>query len=118
MKLNLYKIQNQFKKRIEIFIFLVLFIFTIFIVKIYNYKKEETYKNYLNLINNSHFQKSLNYVFNNLKPKYIIINHKVSVGDTFDEILKNYKIPDSEILKIKKKLDKNTLNNLKTRRIK
>jgi murein DD-endopeptidase MepM/ murein hydrolase activator NlpD len=117
MKSNLYKIQNQFKKRIEIFIFLVLFIFTIFIVKIYNYKKEETYKNYVNLINNSHFQKSLNYLFNNLKPKYIIINHKVSVGDTFDEILKNYKIPDSEILKIKKKLDKNTLNNLKTNQI-
>ena len=44
--------------------------------------------------------------------------HKVINGQTFDQILKSYKIPQSEINKIKKKILKyNNLSNLKTNSI-
>ena len=63
-------------------------------------------KHYINLINNTYFQKSINHVFNNLKPKFHNITHKVSKGETFSNILKSYKIPKSEISEITKILSK------------
>jgi len=75
-------------------------------------------QNYINLINNTYFQKSIKYVFDNLEPKFIDIDHKVSKGETLNKILNNYQIPKSEIQKIIKILSKkNKVNNLKTNQI-
>ena len=118
MKLKLSKIQIVIKKNLEFTFLLLLIIFTIFSVKIYNVNKHVINQNYINLINNTYFQKSIKYVFDNLEPKFIEITHKVSKGETFNKILNNYKIPKSEIQKIIKILSKeNKLNNLKTNQI-
>ena len=64
------------------------------------------YENYKTIINNVYLKKTLDHVFNNLEPKFKKISHKVSKGETFDEILKQYQIKDSEISAIKKKISK------------
>jgi murein DD-endopeptidase MepM/ murein hydrolase activator NlpD len=109
------KIIRLVKKNIEItFLFLLLFI-TIVSTTFYNNKKILINKNYKNVINNIYFQKSLSQIFDNLTPRYKNIDHKISKGETFDKILNNYSIPESEIIKIKNNLSSEyNLNNLKT----
>ena len=118
MKLKLFKIQRIIKKNLEFVFLLLALIVTILSVRIYNINKNVINQNYINLTNNTYFQKSIKYVFDNLEPKFIKITHKVSKGETFNKILNNYKIPKNEIQKIIKILSKeNKLNNLKTNQI-
>ena len=118
MKLKIKKFSQFININNEIlFLFLIIIISTISI-KIYNNNKAETSENYKNLINNIYFEKSLNHIFNNLKPKYLNISHKVSEGETFEKIFKDYPISTDEIKKIQKELSKTVnLNNLKTNQI-
>jgi len=118
MKLKLFKIQRIIKKNLEFAFLLLALIVTILSVRIYNINKNVINQNYIDLTNNTYFQRSIKYVFDNLEPKFIEITHKVSKGETFNKILNNYKIPKSEIQKIIKILSKeNKLNNLKTNQI-
>ena len=109
------KLIKLVKKNTEIFLLFLLLVFTIFSTTIYNNKKFKTNENYKEIVNNIYFQKSLNQIFNNLKPRYKSIDHKVSSGETFDKILNNYSIPSNEILDIKKSLSSDyNLSNLKS----
>ena len=118
MKLNLYKFSNIARKNKEPFLLIILFLFTIITTQTYNFNKKKINNNYINLINNIYFNKSLNYIFKNLEPKYIEIKHKISEGETFNKILKEYKIPEEEVKKIKKNFTSTKiLNNLKTGKI-
>ena len=118
MKLKLFKIQRVIKKNVEFIFLLLALLVTILSVRIYNVNKNVINQNYINLTNNTYFQRSIKYVFNNLEPKFINITHKVSKGETFNKILNNYQIPKSEIQKIIKILSKeNKLNKLKTNQI-
>ncbi len=118
MKSFLNKIQVKIYNNLGLFLLIVLMILSLAITQSYNLHKKKINQNYINLINNIYFKKSLNYVFDNLKPKYLNIEHKVSSGETFDKILNQYQVPKTEIIKIKKKLfKKNNINNLKTNQI-
>ena len=115
MIFSLNKLIKLVKKNTEIFLLFLLLIFTIFSTTIYNNEKLKTNENYKELINNIYFQKSLKQIFNNLKPRYKSIDHKISSGETFDKILNNYSIPSKEILDIKKSLSSDyNLSNLKS----
>ena len=109
------KIMRLVKKNIEIiFLFLLLFI-TIVSTTFYNNRKALVNESYKDVINNIYFQKSLSQIFDNLTPRYKNIDHKISKGETFDKILNNYFIPESEIIKIKNNLSSDyNVNNLKT----
>jgi len=109
------KLIKLVKKNNEIFLLFLLIIFTIFSTTIYNNKKLETEKNYKEVINNIYFQKSLKQIFDSLKPRYKSIDHKISIGETFDKILNNYSIPIKETLAVKKILSSDyNLSNLKS----
>ena len=109
------KLIKLLKRNTEIFLLFLLLIFTIFSTTIYNNKKLETRENYKEVINNIYFKKSLKQIFNSLKPRYKNIDHKISSGETFDKILKNYSISSEEILNIKENVNSNfKLSNLKT----
>jgi len=93
-------------------------ILSLTITQSYNLHKKRINQNYINLINNIYFKKSLDHIFNNLEPRYLNVKHKVLSSETFDKILNQYEIPKIEIIKKKKKLlKKNNLNNLKTNQI-
>ena len=103
------------KKNTEILFLFLLVLITIASTTFYNNKKVLIDKNYKEVVNNVYFQKSVNHIFNILTPRYKRIKHKISIGETFDKILKKYSIPNDEISKVKKILVSNyNLNNLKT----
>ena len=115
MRFKLHKIQLKIKKNKELFFLITLILITVVSIQIYNVNKNKINKSYVSLINNIYFQKNLKHILDNLEPRYIIIEHKIVQGETFNKILNKYQIPKSEIKKIKKSLSKkNNLNNLKT----
>ena len=101
---NLPKIKLVVLKNKELFFLVLLFLFSITSTQIYNLNKKKINNNYIDLINNTYFQKHIKHVFDGLQPRYKNIAHVVKQGETFNKILKEYKISDSEIKKIKKKL--------------
>ena len=109
------KIKTIIKKNTEIFALSILVLITIISTNYYNYNKNKILKEYKDLIDNVYLKKTLENLFTNLEPKFKKINHRVISGETFDNILKNYFIKDSEIVEIKKKLlGKANLNKLNT----
>jgi hypothetical protein len=112
---NLKKAPKLIKKNLELLLLFFLTIISILSTTFYNDSKKQINENYKETINNIYFQKTINYIFNNLTPRYKNINHKISSGETFDKILNSYSIIDDEIIKIKKELNlDHNLNNLKT----
>ncbi len=103
------------KKNTEIIALGFLILITIISTTYYNSSKKKIYYNYKNIINNIYLKKTVNHLFDNLEPKFKIINHKVVQGETFDNILELYFIKGEEIQEIKKQLiNKVNLNKLNT----
>ena len=118
MILNFKNLKKIIKKNGEVTVLFLLILITILSTKFYNDKKKEVNNRYKIAINNIYFQKSIGFIFDNLSPGYQSIDHKISKNETFDKILENYLVPDSEITKIKKILKNDVnLNNLKTGQI-
>ena len=115
MIFKLKKVPRLVKKNLEISFLFLLIIITILSTSFYNNNKNQINENYKDAIGNIYFQKTINYIFNNLTPRYKEIEHKVSSGETFDKILESYSITGDEIIKIKNELKSDyNLNNLKT----
>ena len=115
MIFNSKKIMKLLKKNISIIFLFLLLCITLASTTFYNNKKISINKNYMNVINNTYFQKSINQIFDNLIPRYKNINHKILSGETFNKILNNYSISSEDILEIKKNLNSDyNLNNLTT----
>ena len=100
------KIKQSLKKNTEILALGLLVLITIISTSYYNQSKKKIYGNYKNTLHNVYFKKTINYVFNNLEPKFKKIDHKIQPGETFDNILDGYSVEDKEINEIKKKLSK------------
>ena len=115
MIINLKKTQKLLKGKLEILLLFLLVFLTVVSTSFYNNNKVRINKNYTDVINNIYFKKTFNHIFDNLVPRYKVINHKISKGETFNNILSSYSIEADEILKIKKELNSDyNLNNLKT----
>ena len=112
MIVNLKKIINRYT---EIVALALLIIITIISTTYYNYSKKKIYNNYKDIINNVFLKKSINHLFNNLEPRFKKVNHKISSGETFNSILEQYSVSQSEISQIKKQISKKiNLNKLNT----
>tara|TARA_Y100000992_G_scaffold302162_1_gene275284 strand:+ start:267 stop:1571 length:1305 start_codon:yes stop_codon:yes gene_type:complete len=115
MKTNLQKINLKIKKNLEISFLFLLILISVVITQFYNANKKQTINNYKSLINNIYFKKSVDHIFNNFVPRYKNISHRISRGETLEQILKNYDVSEDEILKLKKELSKQVdINNLRT----
>ena len=108
--------KNLILKNLEIIILISLIIFTAISTSFFNYKKIKDENTYNNFVDNIYLKKTLNYVVDNLEPKYKKIKHKIQSGETFDKILNKYLIEKDEIIKIKNVLQKTVnLNKLNTK---
>jgi len=115
IKLSFGKIRSVIKRNPEIVFLLLTILFMVISTQAYNGIKNEKRSNFYDILNNSFFKKTAIYYLDNLSPKYLNITHKIIKGETLDEILSKYEIPESEVINIKKSIDKkNNLNNLKT----
>jgi murein DD-endopeptidase MepM/ murein hydrolase activator NlpD len=102
------------KQNIEITALVFSLILLILLTQSYNSLKNIKKKNFYNILQNIYFEKTLNFYFENLSPKYISINHRITPGETLEKILVNYGISTKEIRNIKKILKKtNSIQNLK-----
>ncbi len=111
----LLKLKTKLSKNIEIIILSFLIFITIVSTTYYNYSKNKILENYRDTVNNVYLKKTVDHFLNTLEPKFKKIEHKISAGETFDEILKKYSVNKDEIKKIKKNLLKKVnLNKLKT----
>ena len=100
------------------FFFLIFTAITVVIfVQIFNFIKEEKKNHFFNLLNNIYLEKTLHTIIDNLDPKFIDIEHKISYGENFNSILEKYKIPQDQIKIVKKLLSKENLNKLKNDQI-
>ena len=110
------KIKLEIKKKSEIVALGLLILITIISTTYYNQSKKKILSNYKSAIENVYLKKTISHFFNNLEPKFKKIEHRISDGETFDSILKEYSISDLEISEIKKKISKKfNLNKLNTR---
>ena len=109
------KIKSKLKKSSEIVALTIVIFITVIFTSYYNFTKKDILKNYKNIINNIYFKKTSVHILNNLEPRFKKINHRISEGETFDNILQQYSIQKNEILQIKKQLLKKiNLNKLNT----
>ena len=106
------KIVSFFKKNLEIFLLIFLLIITIFITQLYNYNSKKTQTDYLEILRNSYFKKSVNYLFSNLKPKFENIEYKIKSGDTLVNVLNDFSVDQKEIQKVIKILKNDNSHNL------
>ena len=107
---------HKIKKNFGIFSLVLLIIITALSTTFFNHKKDIKNQNFENFVDNIYLKKTLNYLINNLEPKYKKIFHKVKSGETFDKILDDYSIDKKEIILIKKNLIKKfNINNLNTK---
>ena len=103
----LIKLKSKIKKNTEIFALSLLIVLTISFTTYYNYNKKIIYNNYVNTINNVYLKKTITHIFDNLEPKYKKIEHVISKGETFQNILESHSIKKIDISEIKKILPKN-----------
>ena len=110
------KIKLEIKKKSEIVALGLLILITIISTTYYNQSKKKILSNYKSAIENVYLKKTITHFFDNFEPKFKKIEHRVSAGETFDSILKEYSISDLEISEIKKKISKKfNLNKLNTK---
>ena len=112
MKFIQLKIVPFLRKNIEIFLLIFLLIISIFITQLYNMNVKKVQKDYLEILRNSYFKKSISYLFSNLKPKYEDIEYKVKTGDTLVSILKSFSVNKYEVQKIAEILNNTDIKNL------
>ena len=111
----LQKLKTKLLKNIEITTLSFLIFITIISTSYYNYNKKKILLNYKDTINNVYLKKTVDHIFNSLEPKFKKIEHKVSKGETFDQILTDYSVNEDEIKEIKKNLIKKiNINKLNT----
>ena len=114
MKIKLSKLKKLMNKNQELLLLISTTLIVVLLMQAFNFIKEERKKHLFGILNNIYFEKTLQNVIKNLDPKYINIEHKISSGETFNNILIKYQVPLKEINKIKKVLSKkNNINKLK-----
>ena len=106
------KIVGFFRKNIEIFLLIFLLIISVFITQFYNSNVKKIQNDYLEVLRNSYFKKSVNYFFSNLKPKFEDIEYKIKPGDSLLKILNNFSINDQEIKRVTEIFNKNNMNKI------
>ena len=104
MKLNLKNVQFKISKNFEFLFVLILIFISIIITQIYNSSKNSAKKEYVKVLNNLYFQKTVNDIFDNFSPKYLSIDHIVLPNESINSILKKYHIDEKELKNFTKEL--------------
>ncbi len=106
MKIFPKNLSEKISKNQGIFYILLLIITSIFITQIFQLSKNQSNKEYVKLLNNIYFKKTIENLFQDFQPKYKSFEHRVEYNETINSILKKYNIPSNEINLINKKINK------------
>jgi len=109
------KIKFKIRIKKEIISLILLVFITGISTGYYNFTKNQINYQYKEMLGNVYFKKTLNHFIDELEPRFKKISHKIQVGETFDNILKQYSVKQSDIFTIKNTLSKKVnLNKLNT----
>ena len=98
MKITPKVLQEKIKQNLELFYVLLLILISIFITQIFELSKNQSSKEYIKLINNIYFKKTIKNIFGNFQPKFLSIEHKIRDSETINTILRSYNIPSNDEL--------------------
>ena len=111
MKINLRSIQSKITKNFEFFFVLLLILISVVIMQVYNSSKIQAQKEYIKILNNLYFQKTVKNVFDNFSPKFINVEHVVVQNESLNSILKKYNVSDKELKLVTNELKSKLKNN-------
>ena len=111
MKIIQLRIVGFFKKNIEVVFLVFLLLISIFITQLYNFNEKKIQRDYIEVLRNSYFKKSINYFFSNLKPKYEKLEYTIKPGDSLASILNNFSVNEKDIQKISVLYNKSKIKN-------
>ena len=100
MKINLKLIQSKVTKNFEFFFVLLLILISIIIMQVYNSSKKQAQNQYIKILNNLYFQKTVKNIFDNFPPKYENVEHVVVQNESLNSILKKYEIQVDGLVRI------------------
>ena len=112
MKFIQLKIVPFFRKNVEIILLIVLLMISVFITQLYNVNNKKIQRDYLEILRNSYFKKTVSYLFSNLNPKYENIEYKLKGGDTLVNILNSFSVEKNDLRQIVELLNKSDVKNL------
>ena len=110
MKLIQPKVTSLIKKNTEVFLLILILIISTLVIQIYNSQSKKVNNEYIKVLRNTHFKKTINHIFFNLTPRYEQIDYSVKSGQTLKSILKEFSVRDDEIKKIFSVLSKTETN--------
>ena len=109
------KIKFKIRIKKELISLILLVVITGVSTGYYNFTKNQINYQYKEMLGNVYFKKTLNHFIDELEPRFKKISHRIQAGETFDNILKQYSVKQSDIFTIKNTLSKKVnLNKLNT----
>ncbi len=114
MKLIQLKVTSFIKKNTEVFLLIFLILISTLFIQIYNTQNKKIDDEYLKILRNTYFKKTVNHIFFNLTPRYEEINHSVRSGQTLKDILQKFSVKDEEIKKIYTVLSKKETSKIRS----
>ena len=114
MKLIQLKVTSFIKKNTEVFLLIFLIVISTLFIQIYNSQNKKIDNEYLKILRNTYFKKTVNHIFFNLTPRYEEINYSVKSGQTLKDILQKLSVKDEEIKKIFTVLNKKETSKIRS----
>ena len=86
-------------------------------IQVYNSQSKKIDNEYIKILRNTYFKKTINHIFFNLTPRYEQIDYSVKSGQTLRDILKEFSVKDEEIKKIFAILSKKETNKIRSKQV-
>ena len=117
MKFIQLKVTSLIRKNTEVFLLILLLIVSTLIIQVYNSQSKKVDNEYIKVLRNTYFKKTINHIFFNLTPRYEQIDYSVKSGQTLRDILKEFSVKDDEIKKIFAILNKEETKKIRSKQI-
>ena len=117
MKFIQLKVLSFVRKNTEVFLLMLLLVVSTLVIQVYDSQSKKVDNEYIKILRNSYFKKTINHIFFNLTPRYVQIEYSVKSGQTLKDILKEFSVKDEEIKKIFGILSKNETNKIRSKQI-
>ena len=88
MKFIQLKVLSLIRKNTEVFLLILLVVISTLIIQLYKHQSKEIDNEYLKILRNTYFKKTINHVFINLKPRYEQIDYSIKSEQKLKKILK------------------------------
>ena len=94
MKFIQLKVLSLVKKNTEVFLLMLLLVVSTLVIQVYDAQSKKVDNEYIKILRNDYFKKTINHIFFNLTPRYEQIDYSVKSGQTLKDILEEFSVKD------------------------